>query len=161
MLKKGQPFPDFQLLNHKGATVTRENLKGHWTVLYIYMKDYSDICTNLAKDFNSLAKRFKARSCEVWGVSSDSPRSHSNVVSMHNLFQTLLSDPEHKLMEACGAWGLKKVHGKEVMGAHRTTFILDPEAVVKAVMAEVVPRNHPAQAMETLAAVQKEAETQS
>jgi peroxiredoxin Q/BCP len=81
MLSKGQPFPDFELKNHQGATVTRKDLLGHWTVVYFYMKDYSDICTNLAKGFTALAKKFKARSCEVWGVSVDSVRSHSNVVS--------------------------------------------------------------------------------
>jgi peroxiredoxin Q/BCP len=156
MLSKWQPFPDFQLVNHRGATVTKEDLMGHWTVVYFFMKDYSDICTKLAKDFTALSKKFRARGCEVWGVSVDSVRSHSNVVAQHNLFQSLISDPEHQLMSACGVWGPKKVHGKEVLGAHRTTFIIDPEGLVRVVMPEVVPRNHPPKVVDALSAAQKE-----
>jgi peroxiredoxin Q/BCP len=154
MLKKGKHFPEFSLKNQNGTFTTLDDLKDHWSVVYFYMKDYSDICTNLAKEFTALSRKFKAKNTHVYGVSRDSVRSHLNVFTKHKLFQTLLSDPDHVLMEACGIWGPKMVHGKELMGAHRTTFILDPETKVREIFTNVVPLNHPANVYEALAEIQ-------
>ena len=77
-------------------------------------------------------------------------------MATNRLYQTLLSDPEHVLMRACGVWAPKRIHGKEVMGAHRTTFIVDPEGAVREVMTNVVPLNHPAHVAEVLANLQRE-----
>jgi peroxiredoxin Q/BCP len=155
MLEIGQPFPEFKLNNHLGVAVTQEDLKGHWTVVYFYMKDYSDICTRLARDFTVLGRKFKSRNAEIIGVSADSVRTHSIVVGRHRLIQSLLSDPAHALMIASGVWGVKKVHGKEVMGCHRTTFVLDPEGVVREVFPNVITVNHPSNVLDALVALQK------
>lgn len=155
MLAKGESFPDFELKDHHGAAVTQEALKNKWTVVYFYMKNYSDICTNLAKEFNALARRFKSRGCQIFGVSADSPRSHSTVWAKHRLFQSLLSDPDHALMTATGVWGPKKMHGKDIFGARRTTFIVDPQGVVREAMTDVVTLNHPAHVLEVLTSLQK------
>ena len=155
MLEKGQPFPDFTLNNHLGVAVTKDDLKGRWSVVYLYMKDYSDICTKLARDFTALGRKFKNRGAEVFGVSADSVRSHSIVFARHRLTQSLLSDPDHALMKACGVWGPKKVHGKEVMGCHRTTFLVDPEGVVREVFPNVITVNHPSNVLDALANLQK------
>lgn len=156
MLSKGQPFPDFKLKNHQGAFVTRADLKGHWSAVYFYMKDYSDLCTALAREFSMLHRKFKAKGCEIWGVSADSVRSHANMVSRHHLNLSLISDPDHALMEACGVWGPKRIHGKEAMGAYRSAFIIDPEGLVREATRDVIRAKHPAQVFELLAAAQKE-----
>ena len=64
------------------------------------------------------------------GVSPDLPESHRSFIAKHNLKLSLLSDPEHKLMEACGAWGEKNMYGKITTGVIRSTVIIDPQGKV-------------------------------
>jgi peroxiredoxin Q/BCP len=155
MLTREQPFPDFDLMDHRGLQTTKGDLLGHWTVVYFYMKDYSVICTRLAKDFTDLIRKFKARGCEVWGVSPDSPKTHANFLAKNRLGVSLLSDGRRQLARLCGVWGPKVFHGRQLVGTRRATFIVDPEAVVQGVLTGVLPQAHAFQALETLAAIQK------
>ena len=57
----------------------------------------------------------------------------------------LLSDPDHALLEALGAWGEKKLYGKVSMGTLRKTFIFDEALVCTEVIDKVDTKNHTAQ----------------
>lgn len=67
----------------------------------------------------------------------------------------LLSDPEHKVIEAYGAWGVKKMYGKEYEGVIRSTVLIDPEGVIRHIWPKVRATGH---AEEVLGAL-KESET--
>jgi peroxiredoxin Q/BCP len=68
----------------------------------------------------------------VFGVSPDSTASHRKFREKHGLRVGLLSDPDHRILEAYGAWGLKKMYGKEYAGVVRGRVLIDPVGVVRA-----------------------------
>jgi peroxiredoxin Q/BCP len=61
----------------------------------------------------------------VLGISADSVASHQKFVAKQNLSFPLLSDPDHKALEAYGVWQEKSLYGRKFMGIVRTTFIID------------------------------------
>ncbi len=83
-----------------------------------------------AIDFTIHLKDFEELDAIVIGISPDSVKSHQNFIKKHDLKITLLSDPEHKVLESYGVWQLKKMYGREYYGVVRSTFIIDPEGKI-------------------------------
>jgi len=79
---------------------------------------------------------------KIIGVSPDSATSHCKFIDKHNLSITLLTDPEHQLIEAYGAWRLKKFMGKEYMGVARSTFMISPDKIIAYVWPNVKTKGH-------------------
>ncbi len=129
-LEVGEKAPQFCLPNQDGEEVCLKDYKGRWVILYFYPKDNTSGCTREAKDFTEHLSDFKELGAVVFGVSPDSLESHRKFREKHSLKVTLLSDPEHKVLEAYGAWGLKKRYGKEYYGVIRSTFIIDPKGEI-------------------------------
>ena len=119
--------PDFCLLNQDGVTFCLLDLKGKWIVLYFYPKDNSKGCTLEAVSFTKSLTELEDMGAKVIGVSPDSVKSHKNFSKKHNLEFTLLSDPDHIILEKFGVWQIKKMYGKEYMGVVRSTFIINPK----------------------------------
>ncbi len=89
----------------------------------------------------------------VLGLSTDSVKSHAKFRAKYDLPQTLLSDPDHKVAELYGVWGLKKFMGREFEGVYRTTYLIDEQGKIKKVWENVKPEGH---ADEILAALRDE-----
>jgi peroxiredoxin Q/BCP len=100
------------------------DFSGKEVILYFYPKDNTPGCTQEACDFRDNYNRLASKATVV-GVSPDSIKSHKNFQQKHGLNFILLSDPEHRLAEAFGAWGEKSMYGKKYFGIVRSTFILD------------------------------------
>jgi peroxiredoxin Q/BCP len=79
---------------------------------------------------------------EVLGVGSDSPASHGRFAKKHDLENKLLSDPDHKIMDAYGVWALKKMYGREGYGVKRSTFLIDPEGRIAKIWRSVKVKGH-------------------
>jgi len=122
----GQPAPDFSTPDQNNNLVNIADLN-QWLVLYFYPKDNTPGCTTEAQDFTELSSEFTTVGAKIIGVSPDSATSHCKYIDKHNLSITLLTDPEHQLIEAYGAWRLKKFMGKEYMGVARSTFLISPD----------------------------------
>jgi len=75
-------------------------------------------------------------------VSPDAPEKHRKFIEKKGLKITLLSDEEKKVLKAYGAWGLKKLYGKEYEGVIRSTFLIDPEGNIAAVWPKVRVKGH-------------------
>ncbi len=125
-------------LNIKLQGINREGLeqdfsladfKGQKIVLYFYPKDNTSGCTQEACDFRDNFNRLTPKAVVI-GVSPDSIKSHLKFKENHSLNFILLSDPEHTLSEAFGAWGEKSMYGKKYMGIIRSTFILDENGTI-------------------------------
>ena len=129
-LKTGQKAPAFSLSNQDEKKISLGDYEGMWVVLYFYPKDDTPGCTTEACDFTSGLKAFEKLNATVLGVSPDSPTSHRDFIAKQNLKIALLSDCEKKVLAKYGAWGTKKMYGKEVEGVIRSTFIIDPEGRV-------------------------------
>jgi peroxiredoxin Q/BCP len=96
-------------------------------VLYFYPKDNTKGCTLEAIDFTMNKERIEGMGATVLGVSPDSVKSHRGFCDKHGLTITLLSDPDHGVLEAYGVWQLKMMYSREFLGVVRSTFLVDPE----------------------------------
>lgn len=138
----GQKAPDFTAPDQNGNSVSLVDLRSHWLVLYFYPKDDTPGCTVEAKDFTEYFQEFNALGAKILGVSLDSEKTHCRFIEKHNLSIQLLSDPEHQVCEAYGAWRLKKFMGKEFMGVVRSTFLIAPDGKLAYVWPNVKAKGH-------------------
>lgn len=151
MLEKGSQAPDFTLNDKDGNPVSLSDFKGRKVVLYFYPKDNTPGCTRQACAFAGAYERFREKDIAVIGVSRDSVASHVKFAEKYSLPFVLLSDPELKAIEAYGVWQEKRNYGKVSMGVVRTTFIIDEDGVIEAVMPKVKPDTNAAEVLELLA----------
>ena len=86
----------------------------------------------------------------VLGLSPDSVTSHQKFKAKHGLSVTLLSDPERQVLKAYGAWGAKKMYGKEFEGVMRSTVLIDPKGLVRRVWPKAKSTGHAQEALEAL-----------
>lgn len=102
-----------------------------WTVLYFYPKDNTPGCTTEACGFRDNFAMLTQMGVTVVGVSPDSSKKHAGFVQKYELPFTLLADEAHELAEAYGVWVEKSMYGKKYMGIERSTFIIDPNGVIR------------------------------
>ena len=138
----GQTAPDFIAQDQNGDRLSLSDKKDRWTVLYFYPKDNTPGCTTEAKDFTEYQTQFQELGADIIGVSPDSAKSHCKFIDKHNLSLQLLSDPEHNVIKAYGAWRLKKFMGKEYMGVVRSTFLISPDSKIAQVWDKVRVKAH-------------------
>jgi len=142
MLQVGQQAPAFCLPNQDEVEICLRDLKGKWVVLYFYPKDMTPGCTTEACDFTEALPDFEKLEAVVLGVSPDSPEKHRRFIEKKDLKITLLSDESKEVLKAYGAWGLKKMYGREFEGVIRSTFLIDPDGKVAAVWPKVRVKGH-------------------
>lgn len=147
--------PDFSLPDQNGTLHSLKDYRGHWLVLYFYPKDDTPGCTTEACNFrdarDAIAEFGKAK---VVGISKDTVRSHKKFADKHELNFTLLSDPDHEVINAYGAWQKKKFMGREYMGIMRNTYVIDPEGMIAKEYANIDPKQHAAQIINDLKTLQ-------
>ena len=147
--------PDFCLPNQDGVEICLRDLKGKWIILYFYPKDNTPGCTTEAKEFSSLLDEFEKENAVVLGISPDSPKKHSNFIQKQDLEVTLLSDEEKKVLKAYGAWGIKKMYGKEYEGVIRSTFIINPDGEIVKEYKKVRAKGHAQEVLKDLKNINK------
>ena len=130
MIEIGSMAPDFTLADQNGQMHTLSEYRGRRVILYFYPKDNTPGCTKQACGFAELYPQITEKGAVVLGVSRDSVASHKKFEEKYGLPFTLLSDPEHQVLEMYGAWGEKKNYGKVSMGTIRTTYLIDEEGIV-------------------------------
>ncbi len=134
--------PEFCLPNQDDIEICLRDLKGKWIVLYFYPKDNTPGCTTEACEFTAAAPDFSDLDAIILGVSADSTKKHRNFIEKKEIGITLLSDESTEMMQEYGVWQLKKNYGREYMGIVRTTLIIDPKGVVKALFEKVRVKEH-------------------
>jgi len=149
-LKVGDKAPDFEGVNQNGENISLKDFAGKKLILYFYPKDNTPGCTaescNLSDNYESwLDKGF-----EVVGVSPDSQKSHQKFAEKFGFRFNLIADTEKEILEAYGAWGFKKMYGKEYMGVLRTTFVIDEKGVIVEIFEKVKTKDHTNQIVEAL-----------
>lgn len=154
MVEVGDMAPDFCLPMAADREFCLKDRDKGWLVLYFYPKDNTSGCTREAVDFTHHLPDFRRLGAEVVGVSRDSPASHEKFVAKHDLGVKLLSDPEHLVTEAYGAWALKKMYGKESFGVIRSTFLIDPEGKIAYIWRRVKVDGHANAVIERLQKLQ-------
>ena len=150
MLEKGTKAPDFVLSDKDGNEVSLSSFLGRKVVLYFYPRDNTPGCSRQACAFAESFEEFKNLDVAVIGISKDSVSSHVKFAEKYNLPFVLLSDPEHKAIEAFGAWQEKKNYGKVSFGTVRSTFVIDENGIIEKVMPKVKPDTNAAEILEYL-----------
>lgn len=148
--------PEFSLPDQNGDVRTLADYTGKWIVLYFYPKDNTPGCTTEACNFRDERDAIaEFGNAEVVGISKDSVRSHKKFVDEHHLNFTLLSDTEHKTIEAYDSWKPRKFMGREYLGTERNTFIIDPAGKIAKEYRGADPKTHAAQIIADLKTLQR------
>lgn len=151
MLKQNDSAPEFSLEDQDGKITRLSDFSGQPLVLYFYPKDDTPGCTTEACNFRDDYSEFVDKGVQIIGISPDSVKSHQKFQSKYELPFNLLSDPDHKVAEQYGAWGLKKMYGREFEGILRTTFLIDKNGKVAKVFEGVKPAEHSKEVLEEVA----------
>lgn len=145
----GDHAPYFEGVDQNGNTISLKDFKGKKVILYFYPKDSTPGCTAEAcnlRDFNS---ELQKKGFEIVGVSADTQKKHANFAEKYELPFSLIADSEKKVIEAYGAWGLKKFMGREYEGIIRKTFVIDEVGKIERVFEKVKTKAHAEQILET------------
>ena len=136
---EGQRFVDFKLQNQDGETVTLDDFKGKWLVVYVYPKDDTPGCTIQGKSFTASKADFDEANIAVVGVSEDDVASHKSFCNKFGFTIDLLADPKHELLSAAEV-GQSEYKG--TMYWNRTSFVIDPEGTLRKIYRKVNPEGH-------------------
>ena len=150
MIQEGQKAPDFTLPSSEGGEVSLKALRGKPVVLYFYPKDDTPGCTREACAFRDAKARLKKAGAVVLGVSPDSAASHAKFRDKYALNFPLLADADKAVAKKYGAFGEKVMYGRKVVGMIRSTFVIDPEGVVRKVFPRVKVDGHDERVLEAL-----------
>ncbi len=139
MLEAQTKAPAFTLNDKHGNPVSLSDFAGKKVVLYFYPKDNTPGCTRQACAFALHHNDFTQQNVVVIGVSKDSVASHLKFAEKYDLPFVLLSDPDHAVIEAYGAWQEKKNYGKVSMGVVRSTYLINEQGIIEKVMPKAKP----------------------
>lgn len=143
----GDKAPEILGTDQDGREIKLSDFKGRKLALYFYPKDNTSGCTAEACSLRDAYGELRAAGYEVVGVSRDSARSHKGFIARHDLPFSLIADTDTELQQQFGVWAEKKMCGRTYMGTLRTTFIINEEGVVTAIIGpkEVKTKEHGAQ----------------
>lgn len=149
-LKIGDKAPDFKVTDQDGSPVSLSDFKGSKLVLYFYPKDDTPGCTAEACNLKDNYQLLKKKGFQVLGVSADSEASHKKFIAKYVLPFALIPDKEKTILKAYGAWGKKKLYGKEYEGIIRTTFVIDEKGKIEQIFTKVDTKNHTQQILDAM-----------
>lgn len=141
-LQAGDAAPEFQLPDAEGNTFDLADARGQKVVLYFYPAAGTPGCTTEACDFRDNIASLQSAGYRVVGVSKDAPAKLQRFAETQALPFSLLSDPELTVHRAYGAYGTKKLYGKEVQGVIRSTFVIDEQGVISLARYNVRAKGH-------------------
>ena len=149
-LTSGIPAPDFELPDETNALRRLSVFRGKPVILYFYPKDDTPNCTKEACNFRDDYSAYENAGVVILGVSPDSPASHAKFKTKFNLPFPLLADDDHKVCDAYGVWGPKKLMGKSYDGVLRTTFLIDAAGNLVRVFEGVRAAEHSTEVLDAL-----------
>lgn len=147
---EGAMAPPFNLPRDGGGSVSLADYAGKKLVLFFYPRADTPGCTREAIDFTRLNDAFADEGAAVLGVSADTVKAQESFRTKHQLSVPLISDEQHEMLEAYGAWGEKSMYGRNFMGIIRTTVVIDANGRIARIWRNVRVDGH---ADEVLAAV--------
>lgn len=149
-LQPGTRAPDFTLQNAEGKEISLSDYRGKNVIVYFYPAAATPGCTTEACDFRDSLSSLQGSGYEVLGISPDAPEKLADFTGDFNLTFPLLSDEDHAVALAYGAWGEKLVNGEIVEGIVRSTVVVNPEGNVALAQYQVKAQGHVAALRESL-----------
>lgn len=149
-LEPGAKAPAFSLPDQNGNTVTLKQFAGRKVLVYFYPKADTPGCTAQSCGLRDVAGDIGDTA--IIGISPDLPEKQKKFDDKYGLGFPLLSDPDHKVAEAYGVWGEKKLYGKAYMGIIRSAFLIDEKGKIEQAWYKVSPKDTPKNLLKALAA---------
>ena len=141
-LEPGTKAPSFTLEDYTGQQYSLADYAGHKVILYFYPKASTLGCTKEACDFRDNLASLKSLGYVVLGVSPDKPAALEKFTAKESLTFPLLSDADHAVALAYGAWGEKKNYGKVYEGLIRSTFVINEQGIIELAQYNVRATGH-------------------
>lgn len=141
-LTPGTPAPQFTLPAAGGGTVSLADYAGQKVIVYFYPKASTPGCTTQACDFRDNLASLTSHGYAVLGISPDSVKALDTFTENQELTFPLLSDEDHAVAEAYGAWGEKKNYGKTYVGLIRSTLVIDEKGMIEVAQYNVQAKGH-------------------
>ena len=141
-LNEGDIAPLFEIKDEQGNMINLADYRGKKVILFTYPKAMTPGCTaeacNLSDHYDELTKKGFA----VIGLSADSAEKQIKFKEKYNFQYPLIPDTEKEILNLYGAWGLKKLYGREYEGIHRITFVIDEEGKIEKIFTKVKTKEH-------------------
>jgi peroxiredoxin Q/BCP len=150
MPKAGEKAPDFELPNQDGKLVKLSDYRGKKVILFAYPKAGTSGCTTQACGFRDQFPKIEAGNAVVLGISPDAPKDQLKWKKKENLPYDLLSDVDHKVIDAWGAWGERSMYGKKFMGVIRSHWVIDENGVITDEQIKIAPEKSVETAVKTV-----------
>src|SRR5437660_9399014 len=150
MLKPGDTAPDFTLPDQDGATQNLAGYEGRKVIVYFYPRADTPGCTTQACGLRDVAGQ--VGDTAIVGISPDKPAAQQKFDSKYGLGFALLSDADHAVADAYGAWGERSMYGKKYMGIVRSAFLIDEAGKVSEAWPRISPKDTPTNLLKALAA---------
>ena len=152
VLAPGSPAPHFSLPGGSGNTVSLADFAGKNVVLvYFYPKDDTPGCTKEACSLRDGWSALQTAGVVVLGISRDGAESHAAFASKYKLPFELLTDADHAVHVAYGAWGQNPnpIWG---VGPLRKSFLIGKDGNILHVFDKVDTEHHADQVLKALGA---------
>jgi len=156
-IRIGKRVPVLAGTTESGDVLESDTLLNQWVVIYFYPRDSTPGCTSEAVDFGKLAPRFRKLGCTILGVSRDSVASHARFREKHALSFSLIADTDETWCNAFDVIHEKVLYGKRHLGVVRSTFLIDPEGVLRAEWRGVKVTGHAQAVLDALMDARKNA----
>jgi len=145
----GRKAPEFAVMGTGGREVTLKEFRGRKNlILYFYPKDGTPGCTTEACAFRDVHERLVEHDTVILGVSTDALDAHEAFSARHGLPFDLLADDGREMSRAYGVYEKKTFMGREFMGIHRTTFVIDKQGTIRRIDRKMDVKRHPAEILE-------------
>lgn len=146
----GEAAPDFELPNQDGEMVKLSDFRGKTVILFAYPKAGTSGCTTQACGFRDALPQISESNAVVLGISPDAPDQLKQWRDDENLTYDLLSDPEHAVLEAWGAWGEKSMYGKKYFGVIRSHWVIGEDGTIVDAQLKISPKQSVEKAIKAL-----------
>lgn len=140
MPRAGEMAPDFELRNQHGELVKLSDYRGRKVLLFAYPKAGTSSCAVQACGFRDHFAQIETANAVVLGLSPDAPAALAKWIEAESLPYDLLSDPEHRVLEAWNAWGERAMYGKTYQGVIRSHWIIGEDGAVLDEQIKISPK---------------------
>jgi len=141
-LTEGKKAPAFKGKDQNGKDISLADFKGKKIVLYFYPEDDTPTCTVQACNLRDNFGLLKKKGFIILGVSPDEEKKHKKFEAKYDLPFTLIADAQHKIIDKYGVWGEKQLYGRNYMGLHRTTFLIDEKGIIRKIFLKPKSKKH-------------------
>jgi peroxiredoxin Q/BCP len=145
----GDPAPTFELPDQTGEAVSLASFAGRKVLVYFYPKADTPGCTTQSCGLRDIAGDIGDTA--IVGISPDKPDKQAKFDAKHRLGFPLLSDPDHQVAEAYGAWGEKSMYGKTYQGIIRSAFLVAEDGTIEQSWPKISPKDTPKNLLKALA----------